>query len=384
MATAKRLQPFGTTVFTEMTDLAHRHDAIDLGQGYPNFDGPDFVKAAAIEAIEAGRNQYAHMAGDPELNAAIAARFSADTGLHINPETEVTVTSGCTEALAAAFLGILEPGDEVIIFEPYYDAYPVDTALADAVPRYVTLRPPEFRLPEDELRATFGDRTRAIVVNTPHNPTGRVFDRSELELIAELCQRHDAIAITDEVYERMAYEGEHLSLAAFDGMWERTTTLSSLGKSFSLTGWKIGWAVAPPPLTNAIRAAHQFLTFALPTPLQIGAAAALRAPQSYYDDLLASYRAKRDLLSAGLNDAGFEVYVPEGTYFILADHTGFGFADDVTFARHLVEHIGVASIPPSAFYHDPRDGADLIRFSFCKTTETLTEAIARLQRLASG
>lgn len=384
MATAKRLQPFGTTIFAEMTDLAYRHDAIDLGQGYPNFDGPDFVKAAAMEAIKAGRNQYARMAGEPELNTAIAARFSADTGIHVDPEAEVTVTSGCTEALASAFLGILEPGDEVIIIEPYYDAYPVDTALADAVPRYVTLRPPEFRLPEDELRAAFGDRTRAIVVNTPHNPTGRVFDRSELELIAELCQRHDAIAITDEVYERMAYEGEHLALAAFDGMWERTATLSSLGKSFSLTGWKIGWAIAPPALSNAIRAAHQFLTFALPTPLQLGAAAALRAPQSYYDDLLASYRAKRDLLCEGLNDAGFEVYMPEGTYFMLADHTQFGFADDVTFARHLVEHVGVASIPPSAFYNDPEDGADLIRFSFCKTTETLTEAIARLQRLVSG
>jgi aspartate/methionine/tyrosine aminotransferase len=245
----------------------------------------------------------------------------------------------------------------------------------------VTLRAPDFRLEADELRAAFSARTRAIVVNTPHNPTGRVFTREELESVAALCREYDAVAITDEVYERMVFDGSHTSLATLEGMWDRTVTLSSLGKSFSLTGWKVGWAIAPAHLTAGIRAAHQFLTFTTASPLQHGAAAALRAPDSYYDELAAAYRSRRDLLSGGLSDLGFEVFVPAGTYFMLADHTPFGFADDVAFVRHLIEKTGVAAIPPSAFYHHPDDGAALVRFAFCKDEPTLTAAIDRLSNL---
>ena len=381
MQTAARLAGFGRTIFAEMTRLAVQHGAINLGQGFPNFDGPEFVKEAAIEAIRAGHGQYARMYGVPELNEAIAERFTADTGLSLDADEHVTVTSGCTEALAATFLGLVEPGDEVVVIEPFYDSYPACLAMAGARPRFVTLRPPGFRLDGAELRAAFGPRTRAILVNTPHNPSGSVFREAELDLIAELCRDHDAIAICDEVYERMVYEGRHVSLATREGMWERTITVSSLGKSFSLTGWKVGWAVAPPPLTAAVRAAHQFLTFATATPLQHGAAAALRAGDDYYAELLDRYRRKRDLLAEGLDDLGFTVYVPEGTYFILADHTAFGSGNDVAFARRLIEEAGVAAIPPSAFYHDPADGAALIRFAFCKDDETLREALQRMQGL---
>ncbi len=381
MATSSRLAPFGQTIFTEMTRLAAEHGAINLGQGFPNFDGPDFVTAAARDAIAAGHNQYAPSAGIPALTGAIAARVATGTGIEPDPGTEVTVTSGCTEALAAAILGLVEPGDEVVLIAPFYDAYPPDVALAGGTPRYVTLRPPHFRVDPDELRAAFGPRTRAILVNTPHNPTGRVFDEEELEAIAGLCQEFDAVAITDEVYEHMVYEGQHRSLAALPGMWERTVTLSSLGKTFSLTGWKIGWAVAPPPLTAAVRAAHQFLTFATATPLQHAAAVALAAPPQYYAELRAAYRARRDLLVAGLEAAGFGVHPPQGTYFVLADHAPFGFADDVAFARHLTTEVGVAAIPPSVFYPDPADGRTLVRFAFCKDEATLAEAVDRLARL---
>jgi aspartate/methionine/tyrosine aminotransferase len=381
MVKAERWTGFGQTVFTEITELARRHGAVDLGQGYPDFDGPDVVKAAASSAIAAGENQYARMLGIPPLNAAIAARFERDTGVAVEPDANVTVTSGCTEALAATFLGLMNPGDEVVLIEPFYDSYPADIALAGATARHVTLRAPNFRLERDPLEAVVGPRTRAIVVNTPHNPTGRVFDDDELALVAELAIRHDLLVVADEVYERLVYEGRHRSIAALPGMWERTVTLSSLGKSFSVTGWKIGWAVAPEPLTAGVRAAHQYLTFATATPLQHGAAAALAMPDAYYADLVAAYRRKRDLLAEGLDAAGFDVFVPAGTYFILADHRPFGFDDDVAFARHMAEDVGVAVIPPSAFYHDPADGADLVRFAFCKTDETLREAISRLGAL---
>ena len=366
-----------------MTRRAVETGAINLGQGFPNFDGPEFVKEAAISAIRAGHGQYAPTSGIPELTAAIAAKFSTATGLDgLDPRRDVTVTSGCTEALAAAFIGLLEPGDGVVLIEPTYDAYPVGVALAGAVPTYVTLRPPAFELKASDLEAAIGPRTRAIVVNTPHNPTGRVFTLSELEAIADLCARHDLIAITDEVYEHMVFDKEHISLAQLPGMWDRTVTLSSLGKTFSLTGWKIGWAVAPDHLTAGVRAAHQFLTFATATPLQHAAAAALAAPGSYYNDLTASYRAKRDLLAGGLDAIGLEVFVPEGTYFMMADHSRFGLGDDVSFVNHLIDEIGVAAIPPSAFYHDKSDARDLVRFAFCKDEGTLREAIERLQRLS--
>jgi aspartate/methionine/tyrosine aminotransferase len=322
------------------------------------------------------------MFGVPELNRAIADRFNADTGMTVNPETEVTVTSGCTEAIAAALFGLVNPGDEVILLEPYYDSYRACVAMAGAIARFVTLRPPDFALDEAELRRAFSPKTRAILLNTPQNPTGKVFSRRELELIAALCREHDAIALSDEVYERLVFEGEHISIATLDGMYERTVTLSSLGKTFSLTGWKIGWAIAPPELTAGIRAAHQFLTFATATPLQHGAIAALRAADTYYRDFVADYRHKRDLLVDGLARLGFRVFPPQGTYFIMVDHMPFGFDNDVTFCRHLIENVGVAAIPTSVFYHDPSDGRSLVRFAFCKTDETLREGLARMnQRL---
>ncbi len=381
MVVANRLAPFGATIFSEITGRAVATGAINLGQGFPNFDGPEFVKEAAVEAIRVGHGQYAPSAGIAELGDAIAGHFSRTTGIDVDRLRNVTVTSGCTEALAATFLGLLEPDDEVILIEPTYDAYPVGVALAGARPSYVTLRPPEFELRRQDLEAAVSSATRAIVINTPHNPCGRVFTAIELEAVADLCRRHDLIAITDEVYEHMVYEGEHVSLASLPGMWERTVTLSSLGKSFSLTGWKIGWAVAPEHLTQGVRAAHQFLTFATATPLQHAAAAALAAPPEYYIDLRESYRRKRDLLVEGLMAAGFDVYIPQGTYFLLADHSRFGFADDVTFVHHLIDQAGVAAIPPSAFYHRKEDAVALVRFAFCKDEPTLEEAIRRLSNL---
>ncbi len=380
MSIARRLQPFGQTVFSEMTQLALEHEAINLGQGFPNFDGPEWVKDAAAEAMRRGQNQYARSSGVPALNRAIAARFAGDSGIATDPDREVTVTSGCTEALAATFLGLIEPGDEVVLIEPFYDAYPVDATLAGAVVKTVILRPPAFRLDDTDLVNVVSDATRAIVVNTPHNPTGRVFDDAELELLAGLCLRHDVVAICDEVYEHMVYEGRHRSLATLDGMWERTITLSSLGKTFSFTGWKIGWAIAPPPLTAAVRAAHQFLTFATATPLQHAAATALAAPDEYFVELVAAYRARRDVLVDGLRAANLDVFTPQGTYFVLASHAGLGLGNDVAFARYLTTEVGVAAIPPSAFYSDPADGASLIRFAFCKDEATLQAAVDRLVR----
>ena len=382
MAVATRLRPFGNTIFTEISLRARQRKAVDLGQGFPDFEGPDFVKQAAKAGIDLQSNQYPPSMGIPVLREGIAACFGDQTGIEADPDRHVTVTSGCTEALAASFLGLVEPGDRVILLQPWYDAYPVGCALAGALPRFVTLRPPDFRLPEAELRAAFQAGARAIVFNTPHNPTGRVFDHDELALVAELCVAHDVIAFTDEVYEHIRFDGRsHLSLAALPGMWERTVTMSSVGKSFSLTGWKTGWAVAPENLTAGVRAAHQFLTFTTPNPMQHGAAAALSAPGEYFEELRALYTSRRDLLAEGLDRLGFGVYTPEGTYFLLADHRPFGFPDDVAFVNHLIEEVGVAAIPPSVFYDNPADGAALVRFAFCKSESTLRTALKRMEGL---
>lgn len=381
MPVSRRLQPFGVTIFTEITQLAERHGAINLGQGFPNWDGPEFIKEAAARSLEGGRDQYPASPGIPQLRAALADRYGPLLGRDLDPVEEITVTTGCTEALAASFLGLLDPGDEVVLIEPFYDAYPVDAALAGALVRTVTLRPPDFRLEPDELRAAVTSRTRAIVVNTPHNPTGRVFDDAELGEIARLCQERDLIAICDEVYEWMTYETEHRRLARLPGMEERTVTLSSLGKTYSLTGWKVGWAIAPPGLTAGLRAAHQFLTFTTPTPVQHGAVTALGASDQFYDELRDSYRERRDVLVDGLEHAGLRPYRPEGTYFVMADHTAFGFQDDRSFCRHLIEQCGVAAIPPSVFYTDPAAGSSLVRFSFSRDTDTLRRAVERLGRL---
>jgi N-succinyldiaminopimelate aminotransferase len=379
---ARRLEGFGTTIFTEMTRLANEHGAINLAQGFPDFDGPDFVKEAAVEAIRQGRGQYARMSGIPEIHAALAAKYRRDYGLDYAADAEFTVTSGATEAIFAAIQGTCEPGDEVILFEPYYDSYRASVAMASAVPRFVTLRAPDWSFDADELARAFTPKTRAILLNTPHNPTGKVFTRAELETVAALCREWDVLCVTDEVYEHILYDGAHVPMATLRGMRERTLTISSFGKTFSLTGWKIGWAAAPPALTAAIRAAHQFITFATATPLQHAAAAALAIGREYYDGLASFYRRKRDDLVAGLSRLGFVVQPPAGTYYVCADFRPFGFDDDVAFCRHLIENVGVAAIPPSAFYENTRYGKTWARFAFCKKEETLKEAIRRLNTLS--
>ena len=379
--TATRLARFGETIFSEISRLAVQHDAVNLGQGFPDFDGPDFAKQAAIEAIQDGKNQYAPMSGIPELGAIIASTFHQETGLDIDPASWVTVTSGCTEAIAAALVGLTNPGDEVILLEPYYDSYPACLAMTDAVPRFLTLHAPDFAIDLDALEAMITTRTRVILLNTPHNPCGRVYTRHELEGIAALAIEHDLIVIMDEVYDRLVFEGEHIYMAGLPGMADRTISLRSLGKTFSLTGWKIGWAIAPPHLSAGIRAAHQFFTYAVSTPLQYGTVAALAAPESYFQDFVADYRRRRDHLCAALDQAGFTTYTPAGTYFVLADHTSFDLGDDVAFCRHLIKHIGVAAIPPSAFYSVPSEGRKLVRFAFCKSDAVLESAIERLARL---
>lgn len=378
MTIAQRLAPFGTSVFTEITRLAVEHKAVNLGQGFPDFDGPAFVKQAAVDAMHAGQGQYARSFGVVELNEAIANRFNKVSGLRVDPTAHVTVTSGCTEAIAATMLGLVNPGDEVILFEPYYDSYRACVSMAGAVPKFVTLRAPDFALDEKALADAFTPKTRAILVNTPHNPTGKVFSRAELETIARLAKQHSTIVFTDEVYEELVFDAEHVRMATLPGMWERTVTMSSLGKSFSFTGWKIGWTIAPPELSAGVRAAHQFLTFCAATPLQHGAAKALRAGDDYYDTFRAEYRERRDLLVDGLARLGFNVFVPHGTYFVLADHTAFGFNDDLAFCKHLVEYARVAAIPPSSFYENKAEGRKLVRFAFCKKEVTLREALKRM------
>lgn len=405
---AQRLAPFGTTIFTEMTLLANKHGAVNLAQGFPDFDGPSFFLDAAAEALRSGQNQYARMFGLPALNRAIAERWSRGGGAAIDPDAQVTVTSGCTEAIAAAMLGLVNPGDEVILFEPFYDSYRASVAMAGGVPRFVTLREPTgaprdglaapgaFWFDPDELRRAFSDRTRLVLINTPHNPTGKVFTRDELSLIADLCTRHNVIALTDEVYEQLTFEADqpHIHMATLPGMAERTLTLSSLGKTFSLTGWKIGWAIGTPELSRAVRAAHQFLTFATATPLQAAAASALARHEDCdraIADLVADLRAGRELLSSALTRLGFRVHRPAGAYFVLADYTGCSRAcgmtaepDDAAFCRALPAAAGVAAVPPSVFYQNREHGSRLARFAFCKRRETLNEAVRRLEVWATG
>ena len=379
--TATRLQPFGETVFATWSRLAIQHDAVNLGQGFPDFDGPEEVKEAAAKAMRDGHNQYAPMIGIPSLGTGIAADFFATTGIQANPNTDITVTSGCTEAIAATLLGLLNAGDEVIVFEPFYDSYPATIAMAGGVMKTVTTRPPDFGIDIEAVHAAITPRTRAILLNTPHNPTGHVATMAELKGLASLCQQHDLIAICDEVYDRMVYEGVHVPMASLPGMYERTITLRSLAKTFSLTGWKIGWAIAAAPLSDAIRAGHQFLTYAVPTPLQYGAAAALELGDHYYRTLHDDYLHRRNLLCDALETVGFGVCRPAGTYFVMCDHTSFGFDGAHAFCQHLVEEVGVVAIPPGSFYVDPKDGHNLVRFAFCKTTSVLNEAISRLARL---
>jgi N-succinyldiaminopimelate aminotransferase len=375
-----RLAPFGTSVFAEMTALAHQHNAVNLGQGFPDFDGPTFVVEAAVEAMKAGHNQYAPMPGVPGLRRAIAEHQRRFYGLEHDPDTEITVHAGATGALCATLQALLDPGDEVILFEPFYDAYRPGISLAGARERVVPLAPPGFTFDPAALEATVGPTTRLLLLNSPNNPAGKVFSRSELETIAELCVRHDLLAVTDEVYEHIVFEGEHLPLATLPGMRERTVTISSAGKTFSLTGWKIGWTCAAPPLAAAVRAAHQFVTYAVATPFQHAMARALGAPDDYYDGLREGYRARRDRLCQGLADIGFQVEAPPGTYFANADIRPLGFDDDVAFCRMLPKRVGVAAVPLSAFLLEggPRH---MVRFAFAKDEATLDDAVHRLRGL---
>ncbi len=388
---AARAQGFGTSIFSEMTALATHYGAINLSQGFPDFAGPSHVKQAAIAAIGADHNQYAPSPGLPALRDAIAETYRASYGLDCSAD-HVTVTCGATEAICSTLLALIDPGDEVIIFEPAYDSYAPVTIMAGGAPRFVRLAPPasvthgaagsdSWTFDPAALRAAFTDRTRAIIVNTPHNPTGKVFTRAELELIAELCMTHDVLAITDEVYDRLVFRGEHLPLATLPGMWERTVTINSTGKTFSLTGWKIGYTIAPPTLTEAIRRIHQFATFAIATPFQHAMTVALQdaLDSSYYADLLRVYRERRDLLIDVLRDSGLAPLPVDGTYFVMADIRAWGFDSDVAFCRYLTAEVGVAAIPPSAFYERPATAPPLARFCFAKELTTIQAAAARLR-----
>jgi N-succinyldiaminopimelate aminotransferase len=386
-----RLQGFGTTVFAEMTELAVLHNALNLGQGFPNFDGPDFVKEAAVEAIRGGGNQYCRMSGMAKLNRAIARHQKDFYDLDYDPDTEVTVMNGATEAICVTLQALLETGDEVVFFEPFYDSYRATVAMAGGVERLVTLRasaPPNeprahrFSYDSEALERVVTAKTRVILLNSPHNPTGKVFARAELEHIAHLSRERDLLVVADEVYEHMVYDGEHIPISTLPGMRERTLTISSAGKTFSFTGWKVGWACAPRALTTAIRTAHQFTTFCNSAPLQGAIARALdESDDSFYRQLTAEYRERRDHLCDGLEAVGFAVLRPAGTYFALADIRPLGYDDDVVFCRMLPESVGVGAIPPTAFYVNKEEGRHLVRFAFCKTLEMLDEAVRRLHKL---
>jgi N-succinyldiaminopimelate aminotransferase len=378
-----RIGGLGTTIFAEMSALALRTGAVNLGQGFPDTDGPDEVIQRAVDALRGGRNQYAPGTGVPELRQAIADHQRRFYGLAVGPDSEVAVSTGATEAIAAALLGLVDEGDEVIVLEPYYDSYVAMLQMSGAVRRPVTLRAPDFRLPIDELRAAVSPRTTAILLNSPHNPTGSVLRREELEAIAELAIEHDLVVITDEVYEHLTFDDlPHIPIATLPGMAERTLTISSGGKTFSFTGWKVGWATGPAPLVQAMTGAKQFMTYTSGAPLQPAIAHALAADAVYYDDLRARMQSQRDLLCEGLAGVGLDVLVPEGTYFASTDIRSLGFDDGLEFCRALPELAGVVAIPHQVFYDDKEAGRPLVRWAFCKRPEVLTEAVHRLQALA--
>ncbi|MBA2553046.1 MAG: pyridoxal phosphate-dependent aminotransferase [Geodermatophilaceae bacterium] len=378
-----RLQDFTSTIFAEMSVLAGQTGAVNLGQGFPDTDGPEEIREAAVRAIRDGRNQYPPGPGIPELRAAIARHQHRFYGLTFDPDTEVLVTAGATEAIAAALLALCETGDEVVSFEPYYDSYAAGIAMAGAHRRLITLRPPDYHFDPDELRAAATDRTRLLLLNTPHNPTGKVFSADELAMIADLAIERDLLVVVDEVYEHMTYDGvPHIPLAGLPGMRERTITVSSAGKTFSLTGWKIGWVCAPAPLVTAVRTAKQFLTFVNGAPFQPAIAVGLGLPDAFYTDLASSLQDKRDRLCVGLAAAGFEVYRPAGTYFVTTDVRPLGYDDGVAFCRDLPHRCGVVGVPNVVFYDDKEAGASLVRFAFCKRDEVLDEAATRLAGLA--
>ena len=382
---SRKATAFTESVIREMTRLAQQHGAVNLAQGFPDFPAPAAVKEAACAAVTADVNQYAVTWGTRALREAIASDLKRRHGLEVDPDTQVTVCCGSTETMMATMLAIVDPGDEVVVFEPFYENYGPDAILSGAVPRFVTLHEPDWHVDPQELAAAFNDRTRVIIINTPNNPTGKVFTREELALVADLCQRWDVIAITDEIYEHILYDGAvHVPLAALDGMADRTVTINSLSKTFSVTGWRVGWAVSPPSLTGAIRKVHDFLTVGAPAPLQQAGIVALSLPDAYYADLAAAYAGRRDRMTAILEQHGFRVFRPAGAYYVMTDIAGFGAADDVQFARELVTTAGVAAVPGSSFYRDAVRGRTKLRFCFSKRDETLAEADRRLARWGTG
>ncbi|MEV4511695.1 pyridoxal phosphate-dependent aminotransferase [Dactylosporangium sp. NPDC049525] len=382
VALTPRLRGFGTTVFAEMSALAAEHGAINLGQGFPDSDGPTVVKEAAVAAIRAGHNQYPPGPGIPELRAAIAEHQRRFYGIELDPGSEVLVTTGATEAVAAGILAFTGPGDEVIALEPFYDSYAACVAMSGATLVPLTLRPPHFTADEATLRACVTPRTRLILLNSPHNPTGVVLSPAELRGIAEVAVEHDLIVLADEVYEHLVYDGTHIPISTLPGMRDRTVTVSSAAKTFALTGWKIGWATGPADLVGAVRTAKQYLTFVSGAPFQPAIAAALRLEDGYYTGLRQDLRRRRDILADGLTSVGFEVYRPAGTYFVTADVRPLGFEDGYAFCRRLPEWCGVAAVPNAVFYADPREGRALVRFAFCKRPDVLREAIRRLASMS--
>jgi aminotransferase len=380
---SKKAASFTESVIREMTRLAIRHNAINLAQGFPDFACPPELKEAAKHAIDGDINQYAITWGAKPFRDAIAARFQAAYGMSVDPDTQLCVTCGSTEAMMSTALAVIDPGDEVVVFEPFYENYGPDAILSGATPRFVTLHEPDWTFDEAELAAAFNDRTRAIIINTPNNPTGKVFTRAELEIVAGLCQRWGVVAITDEIYEYMTYEGTtHVPLITLPGMEDRTVLINAMSKTYSVTGWRVGWTIASPELTNGIRKVHDFLTVGAAAPLQEAGVVALSLPESYYAGLASEYVERRDVMLGILESAGFKTYKPYGAYYIMTDCSHLGYDDDVTAARALTAEIGVASVPGSSFYSHPELGRTKLRFSFCKKLETLHAAGDRLAHLA--
>ncbi len=379
---ADRIANFTESVIREMTRLALENRAVNLAQGYPDFSAPEDLKEAARQAISDDVNQYSITWGAKPFRNAIAKKTAASYGLEFDPEREITVCCGATEGMIATLLAVTNPGDEVIVFEPFYENYAPDSELCGATRRVVSLRPPGWTFDRDELRRAFNSRTKAIILNTPNNPTGKVFTREELTFIGDLCQEHDALAITDEIYEHILYEGaRHIPMMTLPGMRERTVTINSMSKTYSVTGWRVGWVLAPPDLTSSIRKVHDFLTVGAAHPLQQAGVMALAMSGSYYEKLAREYTHRRDKMIGILEPAGFRCFKPYGAYYVMTDISGFGFKDDLTFVRHMIHNAGVAGVPGSSFFSNPADGAHLVRFCFCKKDETLDEAGVRLRKL---
>jgi aspartate/methionine/tyrosine aminotransferase len=379
-SSSSRALRFTESVIREMTRICLKHSGINLAQGFPDFAAPLEIKEAALKAIQADLNQYAITWGEPNLRHAVAEKFAWYNGVTVDPETEITVCCGSTEAMISSLMAIVNSGEEVIVFEPFYENYGPDTILCDAKPRFITLHEPDWRFDEEELTQTFNNKTKAIIINTPNNPTGKVFSREELQFIADLCLKWGVIAVTDEIYEHILYDGaKHISIASLPGMRDQTITINSISKTYSLTGWRVGWAIAPASLTASIRKVHDFLTVGAPHPLQEAAATALRIDRSYYETLATEYEERRDFLSGVLDDSGFRIYRPHGAYYIMTDVGHFGFSDDVAFALHLVEKFGLATVPGSSFYSRSSLGATKIRFCFPKKRETLEQAAEKLR-----